>query len=125
MVWGRPTAWLLAEDLDDVQAASPPRCVRLLPAFDPWIVGALREPPFMPPKSVGEVYGPAGRFAPVVLVDGWVVARWQHHRQGPEVRLTIDLYTALPRRARAAVEHEAERVAAYLDGRLHLTWQDD
>ncbi len=119
---GGRAAWALAEDVAELRTATAPETCRLLPAFDPWIIGAFREPPLIPTDRVRDVFRPQGRFSPVVLVDGRVVGRWEHRRTGGSVALAITPYGRVGRRVRAALESEAQRVAGYLGGALELSW---
>ncbi len=117
------TAWVLAEQVAELRDASAPPTYRLLPAFDPWVMGALRQPPFLPAEHVRDVFRPQGWVSPVVLVDGRVVGRWEHRVAGRSVTLAVIPFGTLPRRVRTELEHEAERIASYLGGPLSLTWR--
>jgi hypothetical protein len=119
------SAWVLEDDLAEMRQAECAPAYRLLPAFDPWVIGMPRHEPFVRPDHLPEVFRPAGRIAPVVLAGGRIVGRWAH-RTGPrEVRLSIVGFEPIPRPGRAALTAEAERVARHLDRPLHLSWDGD
>jgi hypothetical protein len=118
------SAWVLEADLAGMREADCSPSYRLLPAFDPWVIGMPRHEPFVRPEHLPEVFRPAGRIAPVVLADGRITGRWTHRTGTREVRLSIVPFAPLPRRGRAALTEEAERVARHLDRSLHLSWDE-
>src|SRR5262245_20895253 len=68
---GGEQVWLLARDLPEIEAASPPRAARLLPAFDPWVAAASRtDEAVVAGEHRARVYRPQGWMSPVLLVDG-------------------------------------------------------
>jgi hypothetical protein len=115
-------AWILAGDVADMRSARGPRTVRLLPAFDPWVVGAFREQPFLPPERLAEIFRPQGWIAPVVLVDGRIAGTWGHRRSGRRLEVSVDGFGRLPRWAVAGIEREAERIATYFGRSLVIGW---
>jgi hypothetical protein len=75
--------WLLAEHLDEARAARPSGLVRLLPAFDHYVVAAPRDGQAGPDAANrSRVYRPQGWLSPVVLVDGRIAGVWRHERAG-------------------------------------------
>ena len=87
------TETLLArtEDLDALVAPGPVPPgdgVRLLPAFDQWILGpGTKDPHVVPPAHRRAVSRAAGWIAPVVLRDGRVVGTWEAGPDGPAITL--------------------------------------
>lgn len=107
-------AWVLAR-------AEPPDAARLLPAFDPWVIGASRgAAALLDPRYRARVYRGQGWISPVVLVNGRMVGVWRHAREGRRLLVEIEPFDRLPARVRAQVEAEAERLAAFLDCELEL-----
>ncbi|HEY6908482.1 MAG TPA: winged helix DNA-binding domain-containing protein [Myxococcales bacterium] len=94
------------------------RSVRLLPAFDPYIVGAPRSGGLFPPAHRRRLYRPQGWISPALLVDGHVEGVWKHERKNGRLAVRIDPFTRLPARVRAEAAEEAERLAAYFGVRL-------
>jgi hypothetical protein len=116
-------AWVLARDAPGLGAAGSRDVARLLPAFDPWIVGASRSAPaFVDPKHRARVYRPQGWFSPVVVVNGRMVGVWRHERKGRRLLVEIEPFGRLPRWARTELEAETERIAEFLGGELELRW---
>jgi len=114
-------SWVLARDLDGLRAADAPGVARLLPAFDPWVVGAPRVPELISATELARVFRPQGWISPVLLVDGRIAGTWKHTRAGRRLDITLTPFRTLPRFARPQLTAEAERLAAYLGGDLSLT----
>jgi uncharacterized protein YcaQ len=114
-------AWALARDVREIAAAEAPDVARLLPAFDPWIVGASRSAPaLLEPRHKARVYRGQGWISPVLLVNGRMVGVWKHARKGRRLLVELEPFGRLPAWARAQLEAEAERLAAFLDCQLEL-----
>jgi hypothetical protein len=121
-------AYALAADLPGLTAAgaggSP--TVRLLPAFDQYVVTAtLHAERLMPGPFKARVYRPQGWLSPVLLVGGRMEGVWTQEAKGRRVQVTIEPFAgALPARVRRAAEAEAERLAGVAGGQLELRWAD-
>jgi Winged helix DNA-binding domain len=116
-------AWALADDIPGMVTAEPIRSVRLLPAFDQWVVTATRHAEkLMAAPFADAVYRPQGWLSPVLLVDGRFAGVWQHERKGRQLAVLVKPFGAAPARVRRGVEDEAERLAAFLGGELELDW---
>jgi hypothetical protein len=64
----------LERDVADMEAAEPAGHVRLLPAFDQYVVAAPRDERATPHPE--RIYRPGGWFSPVLLVDGVMAGTW-------------------------------------------------
>ncbi|HEX7148946.1 MAG TPA: crosslink repair DNA glycosylase YcaQ family protein, partial [Actinomycetota bacterium] len=102
------------------------RTVRLLPAFDQYVVTATRHAErLMPGPFKARVYRPQGWLSPVLLVGGRMEGVWRHEVKGRRVQVTVEPFAGpLPAWARRAAEAEAERLAAFAGGQLELGWAD-
>jgi len=81
-------AFLLAEDVDSLDRTSPTRTVRLLPAFDQYVLGpGTKAEEIIPPSRRAEVSRTAGWISPVVVAGGGVVGTWEIDDRKPQVRL--------------------------------------
>jgi len=115
------TAWLLAADLDAVRAAEGDGGVRLLPAFDQYVVAAPRAAgAVLAPELRDRVYRPQGWLSPVILAGGRMLGTWRHEAAGDRVRVTLEPFAALPAAVRRGAAAEAERLAAHLGSELEL-----
>lgn len=111
-------AWLLAEDLERLEEAEPMRGVVLLPPGDPLLLARDREllvPDAAARRALFVAINPPG----LVLLHGAPAALWRGRKRGR--RLAVELRAlgdasgsaALTRRALAAIEREAERLAPH------------
>ncbi len=99
--------------------------VRLLPAFDPWVIGASRAvPELLAGDFRDRVYRPQGWIAAVLLVDGRMDGVWRHERARGRVAVQIEPFVPLKAKVRKAAEQEAERLAAFFGDPLELSWAD-
>ena len=102
------------------------RTVRLLPAFDQYVVTATRHAErLMPGPYKPRVYRPQGWLSPVLLVGGRMEGVWRQEVKGRRVQVTVEPFAGpLPAWARRAAEAEAEHLAAFAGGQLELNWAD-
>jgi hypothetical protein len=129
-------AYTLADDLPGLAragggggagpGAGGPRTVRLLPAFDQYVITAtLQAERLMPGPFKDRVYRPQGWLSPVLLVGGRMDGTWRQEAKGRRLLVTIEPFGGPPPAwARRAAEAEAERLAAFTGGELELRWAD-
>jgi Winged helix DNA-binding domain len=108
-------AWLLAADLDELQGAARPETVRLLPAFDPYVVGFRPRSLLVDAAHEARIFRPQAWFSPVVLVDGRGVGIWERERRGRRLEVRIEPFTRLSAATRRALAEEADRLGEFLD----------
>lgn len=115
-------AWMLTSDAREIRDVAPRKSVRLLPAFDQYVIGASRYVELLLPPGIprSRVYRPQGWVSPVLLVDGSIRGVWRHAFKGSYVEVTIEPFVDLPSGARRAIREEAERLAAFFGGALHF-----
>jgi Winged helix DNA-binding domain len=118
-------AWMLAEYVTEAEGAGPAGVVRLLPAFDQYVVAAPRDHEAVLPGALkGRVYRPQGWLSPVLLVDGRMEGVWRHERKGGRLIVEIEPFAEQPGWVRRRVEEEAERLARFLGGELEFIWSN-
>jgi hypothetical protein len=118
-------AWMLAEHIQGAKEAEPEGVVRLLPAFDHYVVAAPRNrEPVLPEAVKGRVYRQQGWLSPVILVDGRMEGVWRHERKGARLVVWIDPFADQPGWVRRAAEEEGERLARFTGGELELNWSN-
>ena len=118
-------AWMLAERLPEVGVAGPSGVVRLLPAFDHYVVAAPRDREVVLPEALkSRVYRPQGWLSPVLLVDGRMEGLWRHERKREQLIVEIEPFAKQPGWVRRAAEEESERLARFLGGELEFSWSN-
>ena len=116
-------AWMCTDHLEGLAAAGSARDVRLLPAFDQYVIGSTKHAAdLMPDGFRDRVHREAGWVSPVLAVDGRFEGVWSHDRVGERVTVTIEPFVSQPAWVRKGAEEEAERLSAFLGGALELTW---
>ena len=103
--------WMLAADAAEAGAAEPSGAVRLLPAFDPYVVAAPRKADaVLAAAHRARVYRPQGWLSPVLLVDGVIRGVWKREKDA----IALEPFGRLAAAERAAATEEAERLGAAL-----------
>lgn len=118
-------AWVLARDLRKLRDVPPLRSVRLLPAFDQYVVSASCHAEQLLPHGIsrGLVYRPQGWISPVLLVNGRMHGTWRHEIKGSTAEIVIEPFLKIPQWARRAAKEEAERLATFLGCKMKLSWK--
>ncbi|SDM44844.1 winged helix DNA-binding domain-containing protein [Allokutzneria albata] len=93
-----------AEDIDELESTAPNKLVRLLPAFDQYVIAVNRD--LIPAEHLAKVSRAAGWISPVVLHGGRVAGVWKE--EGGVVR--AEQFERIPEKALA------EEVARVLPG---------
>lgn len=116
-------ARMLSAHAAEAADSAPAGTVRLLPAFDQYVIGASRDPSGILAEIFRDrVYRPQGWVSPVLLVDGRMEGVWRHERKGSRLEVRIEPFETLPGWARRAAEQEAERLARFVGAALEVTW---
>jgi hypothetical protein len=98
-------SWMLAPDVESLREQKPNKEVRLLPAFDQYVLAAARDiEALVPAERREEVFRTAGWIAPTVVLGGRVVGTWSTNGRDVE----SSLWEYVPDRALAA---ERQRIA--------------
>ncbi|GAA2911320.1 winged helix DNA-binding domain-containing protein [Streptosporangium fragile] len=109
-------AYARTEDLDDLASAGPSATVRLLPAFDQYVLGpGTGDAAVVPPSRRGEVSKTAGWISPVVVSGGRVCGTWT--AEDGLLSVTVWAECDVPR---AGLQAEADRLGDVLGGDLTL-----
>ena len=108
----------LHDDLDELAATSEGEelPLRLLPAFDPFLLGHADRDHLAPADRRPLIYRTAGWVSPTVLARGAIVGTWEHAPEGARLAVRVTLFEGPPGRAeRLALEAEAARLARFFD----------
>ncbi|WP_243060306.1 DNA glycosylase AlkZ-like family protein [Nocardioides sp. SR21] len=106
------TAYVLAEDADSLEAASPSDAVRFLPGHDQWVMGPSTKEEHVTPASRRDV---VTRKANLVLSGGVVCGTWS--RKGDDLTVT---WLADGPRPDGLLADETTRLGALLERELRL-----
>lgn len=116
--------WLAAKvdvDVPEVPLEPPAgSSVRLLPEYDPYVMGFREREHLVPPEVKAQVAAHGkGRFegaagTPFLVVDGLCAGIWRRRKTSRRVELTVEPARRLTRDERAGVDAEAERIGAFL-----------
>ncbi|GEL97100.1 DNA glycosylase AlkZ-like family protein [Cellulomonas terrae] len=113
VVDGAP-ALVLREDVDELARTEPTSAVRLLPAYDQWVLGpGTADPQVVPPGQRSVV----SRGANLVVAAGVVVGTWTVRDDA----LTVTVFPGAERPAADALDDGIARLAACVDRPLHPT----
>jgi hypothetical protein len=113
-VLGR-SVWLPADHaawLADVDTAPP--VVRLLPRFDPYLLGYRRREVAVAPQHARRIHPGGGIIHPVLLIDGRAVGTWGSTRRRERLEVTVELFEPLASSMLTALEAEAAAVGQFL-----------
>ena len=102
------SAWQGAE-VEGEGEAGP---VRLLAAFDEWLLGWKSRAPILPRKHAKRVAPGGGILRPVAIADGRVFATWRLDR--PKRRIEIDPFGRVTKAMRDGIEQEVAAIGAFL-----------
>lgn len=117
---GQP-AHLLAADLDALEAAARPTSVRLLPAFDPYVVGFRPRALFVDSRHEARIFRPQAWFSPVVVVDGRAAGIWEREHRGGRLEVRVEPFSRLTVARRQAIADEVERLGEFLHASAELS----
>ena len=108
---GGGTGWVLPDDHDEVGPVEP--WAALLPTLDPTVMGWKERAFYLDPAHVPFLFDTNGNAGTTAWWDGRIVGCWVQDDAGA-VRLSLleDVEPA----GRAALDHEAARLTAWLDG---------
>lgn len=110
---GRRAEMLTVELRQMAKAADGPS-VRLLPAFDPYLLGHARRDHLFEAAYRPRVSRTAGWISPVVLVEGRVAGTWSHTIAKGTLRVAVNPFRRLPPKTRPEIRIRAEELAATL-----------
>ncbi|HEY3685817.1 MAG TPA: crosslink repair DNA glycosylase YcaQ family protein [Streptosporangiaceae bacterium] len=106
------TAWLPEECVDALRAAAPPEYVRLVPARDPLLQARDRDV-LLPRRGHQKMLWTAISAPGAVLANGEIAGVWRARAAGKSaIEVAVTPFAPLPRAVVAAVEAEAQVLAA-------------
>jgi len=94
--------------------------VRLLPAFDSYVLGYKDRDHLVPPEHRKDVYH-GGQTVPVVLVDGLAAGVWRYQRRGRRLAIEVRPFGRFSGRVADLVSDEADDVGRFFGTGVSLT----
>jgi hypothetical protein len=110
-------AWLTPAGAADIARRTSRSSVRLLPAFDPYVVGVLKhlERLLPDPSLRARVSRAAGWISPTIVINGRVVGVWRHERGRRRVDIAIDPFFDLASADEKALRVQMEAMSRLLE----------
>ncbi len=94
--------------------------VRLLPAFDTYILGYSNRDLLVRPQVRSEVYH-GGQTVPVVLVDGAAAGVWRYERKSKKLAITARAFESFTRQIQQLIAAEADDIGRFWAMSVSLT----
>jgi uncharacterized protein YcaQ len=114
-------AFLLRDDLRHLaRARADSDVLRLLPAFDVYLLAHAAKDHLVAPRHYKRVYRNQGWISPVLLVGGRIAGVWSSSRTGKRLSLEVEMFEPLPRRLRPLLDDEAARLGKFLEAEPEL-----
>jgi hypothetical protein len=109
-------ATVLRKDLDAlVQAEFERPLIRLLPYFDSFLLGHKERDHLVGVNHRSKIYRAQGWISPVVLLDGRVVAVWEHTRQGNRLLVKVTKLASISKTITAGIREEARDLGRFIN----------
>jgi len=107
-------AFIQRADLDELKESRLDKyIVRLLPAFDPYMLAHADKTHLVHARHYKRVYRNQGWLSPVILLDGRVVGVWSFKRSRKRQAVDTEFFEKIPPAALAGVELESENLAQF------------
>lgn len=107
-------SYILRNDYDALaQSNLNDHLLRLLPGFDPFLLGHTEKDHLLDLRYYKRVYRAAGWITPTVLLNGKIIGIWTHTRNTNHMMLRIELFEKIQKKHRAQIEAEAASLADF------------
>jgi hypothetical protein len=94
--------------------------VRLLPAFDAYLLGYRRRDLAVPPELQRRLQRGGGWLHPAVIVNGRAVAAWSLRKSGRRGQVQVELFSRPSAAVRAGIEAEVADIGRFLDLQMQV-----
>ncbi|MFN2545755.1 MAG: winged helix DNA-binding domain-containing protein [Actinomycetota bacterium] len=115
-----PARWALASDGKRLRARGVFDRVRLLPAFDPALLGHRDRSHIVDEPRYATIYRKAAWVTPAVLVDGRIAGTWSYAVKGKRLRVEARPFARFAGDVREAIAAEAEDLGRFLGAEAEL-----
>jgi Winged helix DNA-binding domain len=105
----------------------PPGVVRMLGAFDTYMLGYKNRDFAVAPEHRAAIKSEAGGglIRPVIVEDGIVIGSWRYSRAGGAPSIQLDSFLGLPQGVRRALEGEVADIGRFEGAPVHLAEERD
>lgn len=97
------------------EAAPGNRIVRLIPGFDPYLLGWTSRRFAVPERHERAVFPGGGMLRPTLIVDGLASGTWTARRRRDRLAVSVRPFSPLSRAIRTALSAESKDVGAFLE----------
>jgi hypothetical protein len=123
-VEGQPVWQRASPPPDAHDAPSQDRVVRLVPAFDQYLLGYdVRD--FAVPAAYQQHVFHGGQLVPVVLVDGFAAGTWRYEQRGKQFRVAVESFSSLSPDIRDLIAEEADDIGRFYNLMIDLRFFQD
>ncbi len=105
---------------DRIKSVGTGLTVRLLPAFDSYLLGYSNRDLVVPPQYQKQVYH-GGQVVPVVLLDGIAAGTWRYEAQGKTLIISVQPFTSFSSEIKELISFEAEDISRFMGRKLKLS----
>ncbi len=98
--------------------------VRLLPAFDTYLLGYKDRTLLVASKHQREVYH-GGQTVPVVLVDGAAAGTWRYRRQEKRLKVNVHPFDAFELSTEQLIAEEADDIGRFWDVPVNVRYSQE
>jgi uncharacterized protein YcaQ len=125
-VQGKP-AWMMAQDVTDLEDHLPPGPLRLVPQYDCYVLGSNPREQIVPELARKHIFATGrGRFEgaaglSVLLADGLVTGIWERHERKKQVELLVRSFIPLGKQQLDELDAEASRIGTFLNAPVTLS----
>ncbi len=113
---------LLKKDRAVLKKSAASDSVRLLPAFDPFLLAHAEKDDLIARAHYKWVYRSQWWISAVVLVNGKIAGTWKHTLRGDRVVVSVEAFEKFPRTVREQIHQEALSLAKFLDRKLEVAF---
>ena len=113
--------FLSREDCAELASSEFTRPVlRLLPAFDPYLLGYASKNQLLDDRHYKRVYRDQWWISPAILLDGRIIGTWSHTCKSGKFGLELKFFEKASKTLDPLIDTEARRLATFLEIPVHI-----
>jgi uncharacterized protein YcaQ len=120
---GDKSGLMLRKDLaisKKIDESAKQYCVRLLPSFDPFMLGHKDKGHLVKAEYYKRIYRKAGWLSPTVLINGKAEGVWSCKKKGKCLHIAIEPFHPIVKNVKELIEEEAESLANFYNASCEL-----